>query len=118
MEMDTYLRFLLALVFVVALILVISWIVRRFGVGGAAPLRRGKTRRLAVEETLALDAKRRLILIRRDHVEHLLILGPTGERVIETIPADTDSASVPNAKVPNAPAVPAASPPTTKPGRP
>ncbi len=33
---------------------------------------------------IGLDAKRRLVLIRRDNKEHLLLLGPDGDTVIET----------------------------------
>jgi flagellar protein FliO/FliZ len=39
---------------------------------------------LGVVEASHIDAKRRLVLIRRDGVEHLLLLGPTSETVIET----------------------------------
>ena len=35
-------------------------------------------------ETMALDAKHRLVLVRRDHAEHLLLLGPAGAAVVET----------------------------------
>jgi flagellar protein FliO/FliZ len=45
-------------------------------------------RRLAMVETLVLGPKQRLILIRRDNVEHLVLSGPDGASVVETnIPA-------------------------------
>lgn len=45
-------------------------------------------RRLAVVETLMLGPKARLMLVRRDNVEHLVLAGPEGASVIETnIPA-------------------------------
>jgi len=40
-------------------------------------------RRLAVVETLALGPKQRLLIIRRDNVEHLVLSGPDGATVIE-----------------------------------
>src|ERR1700744_2854573 len=40
-------------------------------------------RRLAVVETLVLGPKQRLIIIRRDNVEHLVLSGPEGASVIE-----------------------------------
>jgi flagellar protein FliO/FliZ len=40
-------------------------------------------RRLAVVETLVLGPKQRLIIIRRDTVEHLVLSGPEGATVIE-----------------------------------
>ena len=40
-------------------------------------------RRLAVVETLMLGPKHRLIIVRRDNVEHLVLSGPDGATVIE-----------------------------------
>jgi flagellar protein FliO/FliZ len=40
-------------------------------------------RRLAVVETLMLGPKQRLLIIRRDTVEHLVLSGPDGATVIE-----------------------------------
>lgn len=82
-DFATYLQFALALVFVLALIGVFAILARRFGFGTGAPLKRGQRRRLAVVEALALDGKRRLLLVRRDATEHLVILGPTSETVVE-----------------------------------
>jgi flagellar protein FliO/FliZ len=41
-------------------------------------------RRLAVVETLMLGPKQRLLIIRRDNVEHLVLSGPDGASVVET----------------------------------
>ena len=38
---------------------------------------------LALMEVTNLDARRRLVLLRRDDVEHLVILGPASETVVE-----------------------------------
>lgn len=88
MEFDDYLRFLLALAFVLGLIGVFSVLVQRFGprfgLGLRPPAARGKTRRLSLSEVMSLDSKRRCVLICRDEVEHLVIIGPHGETVIET----------------------------------
>ncbi|MBV9550947.1 MAG: flagellar biosynthetic protein FliO [Alphaproteobacteria bacterium] len=40
-------------------------------------------RRLAVVETLVLGPKQRLLIIRRDDVEHLVLSGPEGASIIE-----------------------------------
>jgi len=40
-------------------------------------------RRLAVVETLVLGPKQRLMIVRRDTVEHLVLSGPDGASVIE-----------------------------------
>ena len=74
MENLDYLRFIGALVLVIGLILALTWGVRRFGplvLSGSA----GAKRRLFVIETLTLDAKHRLVLVRKDERDHLLLLG-------------------------------------------
>jgi len=83
MSPETLLRFALALAFVVALILVLAWIARRSGFGGIVVKTQGRRRRLAVVEALTLDPKRRLVIVRRDGAEHLLLLGAAGDLVIE-----------------------------------
>jgi flagellar protein FliO/FliZ len=77
-----YLQFVVALLFVLALIGVATLLARRFGLGHA-PRPTSRERRLAVEEILSLDGKRRLVLIRRDRVEHLVLLGASSEIVVE-----------------------------------
>jgi flagellar protein FliO/FliZ len=80
-----FLQYGLALVFVLALIGLIAVVAKRLGMGGAVVRRRGgRTRRLGVSEVLPLDGKRRLVLIRRDRAEHLVILGPSTETVVES----------------------------------
>ncbi|HET6520047.1 MAG TPA: flagellar biosynthetic protein FliO [Geminicoccaceae bacterium] len=80
--MDTvdYLRFLAALFFVLGLISLLAWLVRRSRPGGIGA---ASGRRLAVVETLPLDARRRLVLVRRDGTVHLLLLGADRELVVE-----------------------------------
>ena len=74
-------RVVAALVLVLGLIGLAALVARRAGFGGAA-LRGGKGRRLALVETLALDPKRRLALVRCDEREHLLLLGPNADVVV------------------------------------
>lgn len=83
MGLATYAQFLGALVFVLALIGIGALLLRRFApsqLGGLG----GRDRRLAISEVLALDARRRLVLVRRDDREHLILLGVNGETVIES----------------------------------
>lgn len=82
MTWSTYAQFALALVFVLSLIGGLTLVARRLGYGHA--VRGPRSRRLALVEVMPLDARRRLVLIRRDRMEHLLLIGPTGEHVIET----------------------------------
>lgn len=73
-----------ALVFVLALIALASLYLRRFGEGGMASKSEGGHKRLSIQEIKMLDAKRKLVLVRRDKVEHLLLLTPDRETVIES----------------------------------
>lgn len=84
MDASTYLRFILSLVAVLGMIFAAMWGLRRWGGGflNASPVG-GKSRRLALVESLSLDAKHRLVLVRRDDREHLLLLGATGDLVVE-----------------------------------
>ena len=84
MEAMDYFRFLLALVFVLGLIGVLATLGRRAGLGfPAAAIKPGRKRRLSVVEVTAVDGRRRMVLVRRDDVEHLLLISPTSETVIE-----------------------------------
>ncbi|MGI9501023.1 MAG: flagellar biosynthetic protein FliO [Geminicoccaceae bacterium] len=80
--MTDYLRFLVALIAVLGLIGIFAWLARRFRLGGLAGSG-VKSGRLQVVETLPLDGRQRLLLIRRDDREHLLLIGPERSTVIE-----------------------------------
>jgi len=82
-DLTSYLKFVVALLFVLALIGVLAMLARRLGLAPRVIRSRGR-RRLAIVEVLAIDARRRLILVRRDDVEHLVLLGTTHDSVIET----------------------------------
>jgi len=74
----------IAILIVLALIGAVAWLVRRFagnsiGAGGA----RGRMPRLAVIDATAVDGRRRLVLVRRDNVEHLLMIGGPSDLVVE-----------------------------------
>ena len=58
-------------------------IAKRAGLGNRGPMVRGKSKRLSIIETMSLDPKRRIVLIRRDNCEHLLLIGTSSEQVIE-----------------------------------
>ncbi len=76
-------KFAGALLFVIALMLGLSLIMRRLNSGSGLSLSPAQ-RRLKIVEILPLSARQRLVLIKRDNTEHLVILGPTGETVIES----------------------------------
>ncbi len=92
MDGDSYFRFFLALIFVLGLIGVFAVIGRRLGLGFPTGVIKGpNNRRIGVVEVAPLDGRRKLVLVRRDDVEHLLVVSPTRETVIETgIPGSLD----------------------------
>ncbi len=83
MEVSTCFRFLLALIFVLALIGILAWIARRYGVLKGTVRPASGERRLEVIEVAPIDSKRRLLLLRRDNTEHLILMSPTNELVVE-----------------------------------
>lgn len=82
MDWDVYLRTVFALIAVLGLIGATAWVAKRIGFGGVAIGPRRK-RRLAVVESVPLDGRRRLVLVRRDEVEHLLLIGGGADIVVE-----------------------------------
>ena len=74
-------RYLGALLLVLGLIGFAGLAARRFGLPGLA--KPASTRRLKIVETLMISPRQRLILVRRDNFEHLVMLSPDGASVIE-----------------------------------
>jgi flagellar biogenesis protein FliO len=77
-----------SLVFVIGLILLTArgfrwWQKTRPGLSGFIP-NPGKASRLSIVETLSIDFKRKLLLVRRDDVLHLLLCSDGQDIVIET----------------------------------
>jgi hypothetical protein len=82
--MPTAVKFLLIFGFVLSLLFAFLWALRRFGtgqLGGAST--RGRQHRLSVLEWAKVDNRRFLCLVRRDNVEHLLIIGGPTDVVVE-----------------------------------
>ncbi len=82
--MQTLLTFFLLFIAVVALIAGVFWAFRRFaGSRLGSNANRGRLPRLAVIDAAAVDGRRRLVLVRRDNVEHLIMIGGPSDIVIE-----------------------------------
>src|SRR6188472_2337300 len=78
------LTFFFAFVAVLALIGLAAWLVRRFASNRlGANTHRGRMPRLAVIDAAAVDGRRRLVLVRRDNIEHLLMIGGPTDIVVE-----------------------------------
>jgi flagellar protein FliO/FliZ len=108
-EGQSGLKVVLFVIVVLGLPALAFWLWRRFGggrLGGGAT--RGRQPRLAVIDQATVDSRRRLVLIRRDNVEHLLIIGGPSDVVVEQniLPAATaprEASSAPSPALPRAP---------------
>ena len=81
-------QYLFAFVVILALLALFAFVLRRL-TGGRLMLPgqdRGRSRqpRLGIVDIYDLDRQRQLILLRRDNVEHLLLIGGPNDVVIET----------------------------------
>src|SRR5258708_26559711 len=83
-ELPTPVNFVIAFVFVLLLIGAAAWLVRRFGSTRIDAAARGRQPRLAVIDSAAVDGRRKLVIIRRDNVEHLLMIGGPSALGVET----------------------------------
>jgi hypothetical protein len=77
-------KFFVAFIVVLAVLGAVGYLMRRFG-GGALVTTgpRGRKPRLSVIEAASVDGRRRLVLVRRDDAEHLLLLGGPTDIVVE-----------------------------------
>lgn len=103
-ELPLPVQFFLAFLIVLELIGATAWAVRQFGsgrLGGANT--RGRQPRLGVIDYASVDARRRLILVRRDNVEHLLMIGGPTDVVVEANIVRAVAASPRDAAMPRAP---------------
>jgi flagellar protein FliO/FliZ len=82
--MQTPVTFFVAFLVVLALIGAAAWLARRFaGSRLGTNANRGRMPRLAVIDAAAVDGRRRLVLVRRDNIEHLLMIGGPTDIVVE-----------------------------------
>jgi flagellar protein FliO/FliZ len=101
-ELPPALKIFIAIIVVLGLMGATFYVVRRFGserLGASAG--RGRQPRLAVIDAAAVDGRRRLILIRRDNVEHLLMIGGPTDVVVE--PNIVRAAAAPREAAPTRP---------------
>lgn len=81
--MPQLVRVFAAMAFVVALMGGLAFVMKKLGLSDNPSSPSPKKRRLQIAESLALDSRRRLVLVQRDEKQHLVILGPNSETVIE-----------------------------------
>jgi hypothetical protein len=76
-------QFLLTLILVLIVVGAVVWLIRRYGGSAFGGMSRSRAPRLALVDTLAIDGRRKLVLVRRDSVEHLILVGGTTDVVVE-----------------------------------
>jgi flagellar protein FliO/FliZ len=92
MALGDFLRAVFALVITLGLVGIVAVLARRFGPEWMVRFQRPRSeRRLAIVESLHLDPQRRLVLVRLDDRERLLLLGEG--RLIEERPSPPSSAA-------------------------
>ena len=79
---STIVQFALALVAVVALIFLVAWLAKRLS-GGRFGHVHGDEASMQVLDTLHIDTKRKLVLVRQGKLEHLLLIGGGSDEVVE-----------------------------------
>jgi flagellar protein FliO/FliZ len=86
-ESFSLLRTLVAFGIVLGLLGAFAWGLRYIAARGIKlPGASNSNRRLELVETLPIDARRRLVIVRCDGVEHLLLLGHNQDIVVTNIP--------------------------------
>ena len=73
---------ILALAVVLLLFGLFIFILKRL-MGASAPQSRNRQPRIAIMDSASVDARRRLLLIRRDNIEHLILVGGPSDVVVE-----------------------------------
>lgn len=82
-ETVTFIKAGLALVFILGMIGSISWGYKYFLL--KSPGQKSYKKRIYILENRTLDSKNRLVLIKRDQVEHLILLNHSAPQVVESI---------------------------------
>lgn len=63
------------------------WAVRRYDVKLPGRMGGGSARRLQLVDRITIDARRSVLLVRRDDAEHLLLVGPDHALLLESLRA-------------------------------
>jgi flagellar biogenesis protein FliO len=83
METELLLKAFFSLVLVIGLIGLLALLYKRYGIERNL-MNKGKPKKLKIEEFIYLDSRRKLVLVKKDEHELLILLSPTGEIIIPT----------------------------------
>lgn len=98
---NTVLTAFLALGVVLVLIILGLWVLKVF-FKASTNLGRGRNRRLSVVDSVVVDPKRQLLIVRRDNVEHLILTGGPQDLIVESGIAVERQAPIMRRPVPSA----------------
>lgn len=84
MDLALAFRAVCALIVVLGLVGLCAWAARRWPQVMHKSQRNGPPKRLLLSERLILDPRRQIVVVRDGRREHVLLLGATGEHVIES----------------------------------
>lgn len=79
------------------LLIIVVWIFRKITGSAARRAMRSRVPRLSITDSTNVDDKRFLVMVRRDNVEHLLLIGGANDLVVETNIVRAQSAQKPGA---------------------
>ena len=117
MDLLSFLRTIAALGTVLGLLGGALWAVRRYNIVLPGQIGDRGMKRLALVERIGIDAKRSIVLVRRDDREHLVMIGPGGETVLESGIVREDAETAETVVESIAPAAKPASKPAAKPAK-
>lgn len=83
-------RFVLSFAFVLMLIGGAAWLALKSGLSRKFAQRSSFASRLSVVDKLTIDPRHRLVLVRRDGREHLILLGASHALLLESLDAKPD----------------------------
>ncbi|MEM9470179.1 MAG: flagellar biosynthetic protein FliO [Pseudomonadota bacterium] len=82
MDYAVYLKFVFALVFVLALMGLLAFALKKLGLDRSGTMT-GRKKRLKIVEIQPIDSKNKTALIQCDDKQHLVLIGANGQTVIK-----------------------------------
>lgn len=81
-----------AFAFVIALLLGFAYVLKRFGAHGAWMDKFKKETRMKVVDVCFIDPRHKCVILKRDAVEHVVLLSPESATLLETLVGDKHGA--------------------------
>ncbi len=95
-EIPDFLRLIIALGIVLALMGGLAFLLKKLGLSQNQLIKKTDEHRLSIIESIPLDARRRLTILKCDDEEHLVILSGDGETVIKSNITSVDGSNKKN----------------------